>query len=115
MFPTPEHIHSAAPPSLHLYSKAAVRGGGLALQVFPEDSKGQYVNKVDFGLVKADLLANYDKPQRDRINVDFEWIRFMLGPLSFKKVRHLVLLWWTIVSSWRTSYIYACAGSNAAL
>ena len=57
------------------------------VQVFPEDSRGQYVNKVDFGLVKADLLANYDKPQRDRINVAFEWIRFMLGPLSFKKVR----------------------------
>ena len=57
------------------------------VQVFPEDSRGQYVNKVDFGLVKADLLANYEKPQRDRINVAFEWIKFMLGPLSFKKVR----------------------------
>ena len=45
------------------------------------------MNKVDFGLVKADLLANYEKPQETRINVDFEWIRFMLGPLSFKKVR----------------------------
>lgn len=45
------------------------------------------MNKVDFGLVKADLLANYEKPQENRINVDFEWIRFMLGPLSFKKVR----------------------------
>ena len=61
------------------------------MQVFPDDSREQYVNKVDFGLVKADLLANYDKPQRDRINVAFEWIRFMLGPLSFKKVRHLAL------------------------
>ena len=37
--------------------------------------------------MKADLLANYEKPQRDRINVAFEWIKFMLGPLSFKKVR----------------------------
>ena len=62
------------------------------MQVFPQDSRGQYVNKVDFGLVKADLLANYNTPQRDRINVAFEWIRFMLGPLSFKKVRRLVLL-----------------------
>ena len=61
------------------------------MQVFPEDSRDQYVNKVDFGLVKADLLANYDKPQRDRINVAFEWIKFMLGPLSFKKVRYLAL------------------------
>ena len=50
------------------------------------------MNKVDFGLVKADLLANYDKPQRDRINVAFEWIRFMLGPLSFQKVRHMASL-----------------------
>ena len=74
-------------------SKAAVEEGESALQVFPQDSRGQYVNKVDFGLVKADLLANYNTPQRDRINVAFEWIRFMLGPLSFKKVRHLVLLW----------------------
>ena len=57
------------------------------VQVFPEGSRGQYVNKVDFGLVKADLLANYEKPQRDRITVAFEWIRFMLGPFSFKKVR----------------------------
>lgn len=73
-------------------SKAAVEEGEFALQVFPEDSRGQYVNKVDFGLVKADLLANYNTPQRDRINVAFEWIRFMLGPLSFKKVRRLVLL-----------------------
>ena len=56
-------------------------------QEFPEDTRGQYVNKVDFGLVKADLLANYEKPQETRIDVDFEWIRFMLGPLSFKKVR----------------------------
>ncbi|CAL5219426.1 g1255 [Coccomyxa viridis] len=58
---------------------------GRVTQVFPEDSGGQYVNKIDFGLVKADLLANYEKPQRDRINVAFEWIKFMLGPLSFKK------------------------------
>lgn len=57
------------------------------VQVFPEDSRGQYVNKVDFGLVKADLLANYERPQKDRINVAFEWIKFMLGPLSFKMVR----------------------------
>ena len=88
-------------------SKAAVEEGESALQVFPEDSRGQYVNKVDFGLVKADLLANYNSPQRDRINVDFEWIRFMLGPLSYKKVRHLVLLWCTILSGCRTSYAYA--------
>ena len=54
--------------------------------MFPEDSRGQYVNKVDFGLVKADLLANYENPQKDRIDVAFEWIRFMLGPFSFKKV-----------------------------
>ena len=63
-------------------------GTGVVMQVFPEDSRGQYINKVDFGLVKADLLANYERPQRDRINVAFEWIRSMLGPLSFKKVRH---------------------------
>ena len=74
------------------FSKATLKQGECALQVFPEDSRGQYVNKVDFGLVKADLLANYDKPQWDRINVAFEWIRFMLGPLSFKKVRHWVML-----------------------
>ena len=61
--------------------------------MFPDDSRGQYVNKVDFGLVKADLLANYERPQKDRINVAFEWIRFMLGPLSFKKVgpSHILL------------------------
>lgn len=58
----------------------------MHFQVFPEDSRGQYVNKVDFGLVKADLLANYENPQEDRINVAFEWIRFMLEPFSFKKV-----------------------------
>ncbi|CAK0742332.1 hypothetical protein CVIRNUC_001389 [Coccomyxa viridis] len=76
---------------LYTTSKASSSGKigpfiGRVTQVFPEDSRGQYVNKVDFGLVKADLLANYNTPQRDRINVAFEWIRFMLGPLSFKKV-----------------------------
>ena len=86
------HTFSSA-SNPHVYSKAAVREGGCALQVFPEDSRGQYVNKVDFGLVKADLLANYNTPQRDRINAAFEWIRFMLGTLSFRKVRPWVLFW----------------------
>lgn len=56
------------------------------MQVFPADMPGQYINKVDFGLVKADLLANYTKTAQDNINVDFVYIRFMLGPLSFKQV-----------------------------
>ena len=36
--------------------------------------------------MQADLLANYKKPARDRIQVSFEYIEFKLGPLRFKKV-----------------------------
>ncbi len=57
-----------------------------SMQVFPAYMPGQYINKVDFGLVKADLLANYQKTGRDNINVDFVHIRFMLGPFTFKQV-----------------------------
>ncbi len=65
------------------------------MQVFPEDSRGQYINEVDFGLVKADLLANHERSQKDRINVAFKWIRVMLGPLSFKKVNKQCCIWLT--------------------
>lgn len=58
----------------------------LSLQVFPQDQPGQYINKVDFGLVKADLLANYKQPAHDRIDVAFEYINWQLGPLQFKQV-----------------------------
>ena len=58
--------------------------GGM--QVFPADMPGQYINKVDFGLVKADLLASYRKTARDNIDVSFVYINFMLGPLSYKQV-----------------------------
>ena len=66
-----------------------------SMQVFPADMPGQYINKVDFGLVKADLLANYKKTARDNINVDFVYIRFMLGPFTFKQV-------WTTSACLRT-------------
>ncbi|BDA42824.1 hypothetical protein COCOBI_03-7170 [Coccomyxa sp. Obi] len=58
---------------------------GRVFQVFPQDQLGQYINKVDFGLVKADLLANYKQPARDRIDVAFEYIHWQLGPLQFKQ------------------------------
>ncbi len=58
----------------------------LIEQVFPKEQPGQYINKVDFGLLQADLLANYKQTAKDRILVSFEYIEFKLGPLRFKQV-----------------------------
>lgn len=54
--------------------------------MFPQERRGQYINKVDFGPLKADLLANYKMAAPDRINVTFEYIDWQLGPLHFKQV-----------------------------
>jgi hypothetical protein len=55
------------------------------LQDFPANQVGKYVNKVDFGLVQADLLANFKQPARDRILVAFEYIDWQLGPFKFRQ------------------------------
>ncbi len=56
------------------------------MQEFPADKRGQYFNKVDFGgVLKAKLLGNYQK-NGQRINLEFLWTEFSLGPLKFKKV-----------------------------
>ena len=79
------HKQAALPliwqPFAHFFARSF-----LCMQVFPQDQPGQYINKVDFGLVKADLLANYKEPAPDRIDVTFEYINWQLGPLQFKQV-----------------------------
>ena len=63
---------------------------GLTEQVFPKEQPGQYINKVDFGLVQVDLLANYKNTAKDRILVSFKTIEYKLGPLRFKQVTSIV-------------------------
>lgn len=55
------------------------------MQEFPADLPGQYLNKVDFGLVKAKLLGYYKKSGQ-RVNLFFLWTEFSCGPFKFKKV-----------------------------
>ena len=55
------------------------------MQEFPADLPGQYLNKVDFGVVKAKLLGNYKKSGQ-RVNLVFLWTEFSCGPFKFKKV-----------------------------
>ena len=59
------------------------------MQEFPADSPGQYLNKVDFGLVKAKLLGNYKKSGQ-RVNLVFLWTEFSCGPFKFKKVSSII-------------------------
>ena len=59
------------------------------MQEFPADSPGQYLNKVDFGLLKAKLLGNYKKSGQ-RVNLVFLWTEFSCGPFKFKKVSSII-------------------------
>ena len=61
------------------------------MQEFPADLPGQYLNNVDFGLVKAKLLGNYNKSGL-RVNLVFLWTEFSCGPFKFKKVSFMHLL-----------------------
>ena len=56
-------------------------------QEFPRDRPGKYINWLYVGPITAELLANYELlPSKDKIKVWFDYIKFSLGPLSFKKV-----------------------------
>ena len=52
------------------------------IQVFPEDKPGMYINKLQLGPVRADLLAQYKYSGSNRINVTFIDIAAFLGPLQ---------------------------------
>ncbi len=64
-----------------------------ALQVFPEDQPGIYINTLQLGPLRADLSANYEYSGSNKINVSFIDIAAFLGPLQLiRKVRPLIML-----------------------
>ena len=73
----PSQTHSMTPP--HLRHK-------LRLLVH-----GKYINKLDLGLLKANLLAEYKHEANTKINVKFVDITFQLGPFKINRVRAAVV------------------------
>lgn len=57
------------------------------MQEFPADQPGKYINKLDLGLLKANLLAEYKYEANNKINVKFVDITFLLGPFKINRVR----------------------------
>ncbi|KAK9803094.1 hypothetical protein WJX73_000674 [Symbiochloris irregularis] len=58
---------------------------GYVEQEFPANEKGFYYNRVNFGLLKAKLRAEYFKVRDDKINVNFTDFTFFLGPFKISK------------------------------
>ena len=56
------------------------------MQEFPAEQPGKYINKLDLGLLKANLLAEYKYEANNKINVKFVDITFMLGPFKINRV-----------------------------
>lgn len=61
------------------------------MQEFPSDQPGKYINKLDLGLLKANLLAEYKHEANNKINVKFVDITFQLGPFKINRVRAAVV------------------------
>ncbi len=70
------------PCTLHCVLKHVAHKPFCALQVFPEDQPGVYVNKLQLGPIRADLSANYDYSGANKIDVSFIDIAAFLGPLQ---------------------------------
>ena len=70
-----------------LLSECATLSRHLLLQEFPADQPGKYINKLDLGLLKAKLLAEYEYVADNKINVKFVDITFFLGPFQLNRVR----------------------------
>ncbi|KAK9825275.1 hypothetical protein WJX74_004899 [Apatococcus lobatus] len=58
---------------------------GWVEQEFPADQPGKYINKLDLGLLKANLLAEYNYVANNKINVKFVDITFSLGPFKINR------------------------------
>ncbi|KAK9847180.1 hypothetical protein WJX84_012392 [Apatococcus fuscideae] len=58
---------------------------GWVEQEFPADQPGKYINKLDLGLLKAKLLAEYEYVADNKINVKFVDITFFLGPFQLNR------------------------------
>ena len=54
----------------------------LYVQIFPGDRKQQYVNRLQIGPLRADLLADYQYKSPDRINVQFVDVTLFVGGLK---------------------------------
>lgn len=57
---------------------------GYVEQEFPADRQGIYYNKVQCGILKAKLTADYEYEKDNKINVSFTAIQFMLGPFKYQ-------------------------------
>lgn len=51
-------------------------------QDFPADQPGFYFNKLALGPLRAELLADYKKVRADRLDVEFKYTDFFLGPFK---------------------------------
>ena len=53
------------------------------VQIFPDDRKQQYVNRIQIGpFLRADLLADYQYKSPERINVQFVDVTLFVGGLK---------------------------------
>jgi hypothetical protein len=86
---------------------------GKVTQRFPSNKPGQYINRVAFGPVSLDLLADYSYKQSDYITVDFVHIQLILGdkPVFTKDFRNAGGYWKVKVANEDVRVLYSNSGS----